>query len=51
MLDLPNDTKYMKEYMGLEVEKFNRGEMPKYHGLYRKKGDRFCSEVFFPCET
>jgi hypothetical protein len=25
--------------------------MPKYHGLYRKKGDRFCSEVFFPCET
>lgn len=44
-LDLFTDVDYMKEFIGMEMEKFKTGEMPKYHGLYRKKGTR-SAEIF-----
>lgn len=48
MLDLPNDIKYMKEYVGVEAEMFKRGEIPKYYGLYKKKGDRIAQTFYLP---
>lgn len=51
MLELPSDVKYMTEWLGIDMQKFTNGEMQKYHGLYKKKGELGSREIYFPCET
>jgi len=51
MLELPSDRKYMKDWMGMDMDKFTNGEIPKYHCLYKNKNERESREVYFPCET
>jgi len=48
LLDLPNDYRYMKEFIGIEIDKFMTGEIPKYYGLYKRKGDREAYLINFP---
>lgn len=43
-LDLPTDIKYVKKWVSSDVEKFVTGEIPKYHAIYKKQGEK--AEVF-----
>ena len=38
-LDLPTDIDYMKKFIGAAVEKFPKGEIPKYKGIYKRQGE------------